>query len=143
MTSAKHTRSIHIDAAVNDVFRYLEDPAHFVAAMAANHHAAVGSVNQSSEGVVTSYEILYRELGRNRTTVVNREEYVANERIVDHAAAGPVHILRLEPDATGTTLTYAWDGPKLMKVLDALFGHSDRDVESALATFKCEVEALP
>jgi len=142
MASTKHTRRIHIDAAAEDVFYYVEDPAHFVAAMPADHHASVGAVNRSAEGVVTTYEILYRELGRNRTTVVTRGECVANERIVDRASAGPVHMLTLQPDATGTTLTYAWDAPKLLKMLDVLFGHSDKDAENALATFKREVEAL-
>lgn len=72
MASTKHTRSIHIDAAVEDVFHYVEDPAHFVAAMPPDHHASVGAVNRSAEGVVTTYEILYLELGRHRTTVVTR-----------------------------------------------------------------------
>lgn len=53
-----------------------------------------------------------------------------------------MHILTVEPDATGTTLTYGWGASQLMKMLDALFVHSDRDAENALATFKREIEAL-
>lgn len=41
-----------------------------------------------------------------------------------------------------TTLTYGWGASQRMKVLDALFVHSDRDAENALATFKREIEAL-
>ena len=33
MASDKHTHTIHIDAPVETVFRYAEDPANFVAAM--------------------------------------------------------------------------------------------------------------
>jgi hypothetical protein len=92
--------------------------------------------------VVTTYECKYRELGMHLTAVFTREEYVINGRIVDHSSAGPVFTLTVEPDATGTTLTFAWDAPTLMKMLDAVFVHSDKDIESALATFKREVEAL-
>lgn len=52
-------------------------------------------------------------------------------------------MLTVEPDATGTTLTYACDASKLTKLLDALFVHSDKDAENALARFMREVEALP
>lgn len=52
-------------------------------------------------------------------------------------------MLTLVPDTAGTTLTYAWDASRLMKVLDALFVHSDKDAADALASFKREVEALP
>lgn len=40
-----------------------------------------------------------------------------------------MHILTVEPDATGTTLTYGWGASQLMKMLDALFAHSDRTAE--------------
>ena len=52
-----------------------------------------------------------------------------------------MHLLTVEPDATGTTLTYGWGASQRMKVLDALFVHSDRDAENALATFKREIKA--
>lgn len=51
MACAKHTRTIHSDAAGEDVFRYVENPAHFLAALRAHHHAPVAVVNQSAEGV--------------------------------------------------------------------------------------------
>ena len=38
MASAKHTRSIHIDAPVEKVFHYLEDPGHLVAGMEEASH---------------------------------------------------------------------------------------------------------
>ncbi|WP_278236851.1 hypothetical protein [Isoptericola sp. AK164] len=74
-------------------------------------------------------------------TRLTREEYVVGERIVDHAGAGPIHMLSFEPEGTGTRLTYAWDAPRWLKALDALFVHSDKDVRNALETFQREIEA--
>jgi hypothetical protein len=142
MTTDKHRRSIHIEAPVEAVFEYVENPGHIVAAMPEDHNATLGAVNRSADGAVETYEILYRELGRNRTTLVTREEFVANERLVDRTSVGPVRILEVEADDNGTTLTYAWDAPTWIKVLDAVFSHSDKDVERSLATFKHEIEAL-
>jgi uncharacterized protein YndB with AHSA1/START domain len=83
MTTTKHTRSIHIDAPVEKVFHYLEDPAHFVSWMPAKTHATLGAVNRTPEGVVTNYEVKYRWLGMHSTAVFTREEYMVNQRIVD------------------------------------------------------------
>lgn len=63
-----------------------------------------------------------------------------DERLVDRTSAGPVRILSVEPDGAGTTLTYAWDAPMWIKVLDAIFSHSDDDVEDSLVFFKHEIE---
>jgi len=142
MASNKHTRSIHIDAPVKKVFYYLEDPAHFVSSMPAKNHATLGAVNRTPEGVVTNYEVKYRYLGMHSTAVFTREEYLVSQRIVDHSSQGPVMTYSVEPDATGTTLTTAWDSTTLDKVLDAIWFHSDKLIEEAHATIKHEVEAL-
>jgi uncharacterized protein YndB with AHSA1/START domain len=140
--TGKHERSIHIDAPADRVFHYLEDPAHIIAAMAENHHATPGTVTRTADGAVDRYECHFHEAGRRRTTVLTREEHVPHRRIVDRADAGPVHIFTLEPDDSGTTLRYGWDAPRFLKVLDALFAHSDRDCERALRIYKREIEAL-
>ena len=142
MTSAKHTHSIHIDAPVKKVFYYFEDPAHFIAGMpweSHGAHATVGAVHRTPEGVVSSYE---NKLGGKRYAFT-RQECVVNERIIDHSQFGVVFAWTFEPDDTGTTLTFTWDGTKLMKMLDAVFYHSDKDADRAMTTFKREVEALP
>jgi len=142
MASDKHTHSIHIDAPVEKVFHYVEDPAHFVAAMPEENHSTVGAVHRTPEGAVSTYEIKYRELGMHLTAVVTREEYVVNERIVDHSSMGPIFTFSVEADDSGTTLTTSWDASTLMKMIDAVFFHGDKDIERALATYKLEVEAL-
>ena len=145
MASAKHTRSIHIDAPVEKVFHYLEDPGHLIAGMEEASHGTpptVGAVHRTPEGVVTTYECKYRELGMHLTATMTREEYVDNERIVERSSIGVFWTCSVEPDDTGTTLTVVWDASTLMKMLDAVFFHGDKDVERGLATFKREVEAL-
>jgi len=144
MASDKHTHSIHIEAPVEKVFHYLEDPAHFIAGMpweSHGTHATAGAVHRTPEGVVTSYENKFGETGKHYA--FTREEYVVNERIVDRSQFGVVFTLTFEPDATGTTLTFTWDGTRLMKALDAVFYHVDKDADRTMATFKREVEALP
>lgn len=144
MSSSKHTHSIHIDAPVKKVFYYLEDPAHFIAGMpweSHGTHATVGAVHRTPEGVVTSYENMFGDAGKRY--VFTREEYVVNERIVDHSSLGPIFAFSFEPDTTGTTLTFTWDASILMKVLGTVFYHVDKDADRTMATFKREVEALP
>lgn len=141
MASSKHTHSIHIDAPVEKVFHYVEDPEHFVAHM--SNGATVGAVERTPDGVVTSYQTKYRELGMHLTADFTREEYVVNKRIGDRSSLGVVFAFSFEPDDTGTTLTLAWDASTLMKMLDAVFFHGDKDVEAELAPLKREIEALP
>ena len=142
MATDKHTHSIHIDAPVEKVFRYLEDPAHFVAAMPEQNQATLGTVNRTSDGAVSSYEIKYRELGMHLSAVVTREQYVVNERIVDHSSLGPIFNFSVEADDSGTTLTASWDASTLMRMIDAVFFHGDKDIERALGTYKAEIEAM-
>ena len=142
MATDKHTHSIHIDAPVEKVFHYVEDPAHFVAAMPEESNITLGAVRRTPEGAVSTYEIKYRELGMHLTGVFTREEYVVNERIVDHSSMGPIFTFSVEADDSGTTLTASWDASTLMKMLDAVFFHGDKDIERALATYKVEIEAL-
>ena len=141
MATDKHTHSIHIDAPVEKVFGYLEEPAHFVAAApweSHGEHATVAVVHRTPDGVVTSYETTF---GGKRYPMT-RDEYVVNERIVDHTP-WVVFTITFGPDDTGTTLTLTWDGSAFMKVLDAVIYHSDKKVGASMATIKREVEALP
>ena len=148
MASAKHTRSIHIDAPVEKVFHYLEDPAHFIGAMPEESHGTpptVGAVHRTPEGVVTTYECKYRELGMHMTAVFTREEYVVNERIVDRSSTGPIWTWTVEPDGTGTTLTLAYEHsskiPLVGQGLDKVMWNGDKDLETMLAADKEAVEA--
>ena len=139
----RHQRSIHVDAPAEKVFDYLSDPVNFVAGLAADHHVRVVQVHRAPDGSVLSFEATYRELGRDKPMTCKPEKSVPHRQIAYHSSAGPVHVFSLEPDPEGTTLSYGWDGPRLLKVLDAVFAHTDKDVEKALAIHKRAVEALP
>ncbi len=142
MSTTKHTRSIHIDAPVETVFHYVEEPAHLIAGMPDSINAKIGAVNLTPEGVGTTYECKYRELGMHLTSVFTREQYEVNQRIIDHSSLGPVFTMTFEPEDAGTRLTYAWDASRVMKMLDAVFFHGDKEIEEELAFLKRGVEAL-
>ena len=144
MSSAKHTHSIHIDAPVEKVFGYLEDPAHFLASFAEKNQVTLESVDRNPDGTVATYQSKYRQLGMHMTVDWTREEYVPNERVVDRNSIGILFVSTVEADATGTTLTSSWDASRLMKMLDAVFFRTDRkEADEMLARIKQGVEALP
>ena len=65
MAALRHERSIHIDAPAEKVFHYLADPAHFVAGLATGHGATIVDISQTPEGSVDSFDLKYREMGRD------------------------------------------------------------------------------
>lgn len=143
MSTAKHTRSVHIDAPVTKVFGYIEDPAHIAEMAPEEYGMTLVAVHPTPEGLVGSYQAKYRMFGMHVTVTFTREEYVPDERLVDHSSAGIINTLAFEPDATGTTLTLSWDASRLMKMLDAVLFHGDKDLDRMLARVKEKVEALP
>jgi len=143
MTSAKHTHSIHIDAPVEKAFAFIAEPKNLMETYAAADQATVVQVTQNPDGTVATYKVQYRELGMHLTAEMTREEYLANERFTDHSSMGPVWSVAVAPDGTGTTLTFTWDASRLMKLLDAVFFHTDKETGPALEAVKKEVESLP
>ena len=143
MSSDKHTRSIHIDAPVEKVFGYIEDPANFLAAMPEKNQATLESVNRNPDGTVATYEGRFRQAVMHFSVTYTREEYVPNERIVDRNSIGVVFIWTVEADAAGTTLALGADTSKLMEVIDKVFFHGEKHLHEALAKIKEAVEALP
>ena len=77
--------------------------------------------------------------------VLTREEYVPNERIVDHANTGGVWTSTFEPDETGTTLSMAfgWSSkvPLVGDVLDRVGWNGDQDLDLMLANLKKAIES--
>lgn len=142
MSSATHTHSIHIDAPVERVFGYLEDPAHFLATYPEKNQVTLEAVNRNPDGTVATYQSRFRQTGMHLTADWTREEYVPNERIVDRNSMGILFAWTVHADATGTMLTISWDASKLMKMLDAVFFHTDKkEADEMLAKVKQAVEA--
>ena len=143
MSSAKHTHSVHIDAPVEKVFGYLEEPAHFLTVFPEKNQVTLETVNRNPDGTVATFQSKYRQTGMHLTADWTREEYVPNERIADRNSMGILFTWTVEADASGTTLTSSWDASKLMKMLDAVFFHTDKkEADEMLTRVKEAVEAL-
>ena len=146
MSTTRHVGSIQVDAPVETVFEYVKDPVHFYDAMPRRMRGKLRTVNETPEGVGTTYEWLVgRPAGFELVGVITREESVVNERIVDSSSTGPVWTWTFEPDGDGTSLTLAMEYstkiPLMDKVIDAIAWRGDRDIDAILATIKDEVTA--
>lgn len=148
MTSpAKHSHSIYVDAPVEMVFSYISDPLHFIEAMPPENRATLGEVDRLPSGEVVGYECRFHELGLQLTAQFTRNEFVPDQRIVDHSSMGVLFTTTVEPaptgvaSSTGTTLTYSWDATGVMRMIDAAFFHGDDHIEAALKKWKREIES--
>jgi uncharacterized protein YndB with AHSA1/START domain len=153
MGSTTHKRDVHIDAPVERVFEYVKDPERFYAVMSgaegkepgdADAHLTKVSLTPDG-GVGSTYEWVGRAFFITIHGVVTRQEYVPNERIVDHSSTGVTWIYTTAPDETGTMLSLACEVsskvPVVDKVEDALFWKGDRDLDKWLAAYKRAIEA--
>ncbi len=146
MTTTTHKRSVHIDAPVEKVFDHVKDPRHFYDALAGSERGrdALTDMRMTPDGVGSTYRWTSSKFGIHLKGVMTREEYLPNERIVDHSSTGPVWTWTLEPDPTGTTLTLAFEYsttvPLMDKVVDRVGWHGDRDLEAMLAYMKSAIE---
>ncbi len=144
MTITTHKRSLHIDAPVERVFDYVQDPQHFYDAFPESH-AMLTDVMSTPDGVVSTYAWTGRLMFFFHIDgIMTREGYIPNERIVDRSSTGPVWTYTFEPDPTGTTLSLAFEYsskvPLADKVVDRLAWNGDRDLDSILANFKKAIE---
>jgi polyketide cyclase/dehydrase/lipid transport protein len=148
MVQELHKRSVHVDAPVDKVFAYVEDPHHFFEAFDEEwrRHMALVEVKTTPDGVGSTYRMMGRMfLLFHMEWVLTREEYVRNERIVDHANTGGVWTSTFEPDATGTTVTMAfgWSSniPFMGEFMDRVGWNGDSDLDLMLANLKEAIEA--
>jgi hypothetical protein len=154
MTTTTHKRGVHIDAPVETVFDYVQEPEHFYEAMAQTQKhpektepaTVLTGVTRTPDGAVASYTWKSGGLlGFHFGAVMTREESVPNERIVDHSSTGPLWTYTFEPDQTGTTLSLAFEWstkvPLVDKAVDRVAWNGDRDLDTMLAHFKKAIEA--
>ncbi len=145
MTTTTHKRSLHVDAPVEKVFDVVQDPRHFFAAFPEQDDSAISDLHLTPDGVGSTYRWTTSMFGFHLTGVMTREQYVANERIVDRSSTGPVWTWMFEPDPTGTTLTLAFEYstriPMMDKVVDKIAWKGDRDLDAILANLKKSIEA--
>lgn len=148
MTTKVHTRSVHIEAPVERVFEYLQDPHHFFDALDEEwrRHMAIADVSITPEGVGSTFRLMGRMfLLFHMEWTLTREEFVPNERIVDRASTGGVWTCTFEPaDPSGTTLSmsFGWSSPipLVAGAVDRLSWDGDRDLDVMLANVKRAIE---
>lgn len=147
MIKQLHTRSVQIDAPVERVFDYVEDPHHFLEAFPEDdrRHMALVEANITPEGIGSTFRLMGRMfLLFHMEWVMTREEYVPNERIVDHANLGGVWTFTFAPDESGTTLTgsFGWSSkvPFVGEFMDKVGWDGDRDLDLMLTNLKKAIE---
>lgn len=152
MTSAV-SRSIEIDAPVEEVFAFVADPRRQTAAMARalGRRVTVADVETSPEGVVTGWSWSTRfVLPITYTARVTRAEHVPNERIVNrhHTVTKDVDTITVAPTPTGTRLTWHAELSSPIPFLEGVAirmtakGRSyGRQIEDTLTEVKKDVEA--
>jgi len=147
MIKELHKRSVHIDAPVEKVFDYVRDSKHFFEAFPEEwrRHMALVEVKTTPEGVGSTARLMGRMfLLFHMEWTLTREEYVPNERIVDHANTGGVWTFTFEPDEAGTTLTgsFGWSSriPFVGELMDRVGWNGDSDLDRVLASLKKAVE---
>lgn len=147
MIKELHKRSIHVDAPVDKVFDYVQDPHHYWEAFGEEfrRHMAIAEVNTTPEGVGSTVRLMGRMfLLFHMEWTMTREDFVPNERIVDHANTGGVWTLTVEPDESGTTLSaaFGWSSkvPFVGEVMDRFGWNGDSDLDLVLGNLKKAIE---
>ncbi len=139
MATVTHKRSIHIDAPVEKVFDFVKDPHNFYTVMSrapgsrltGHVKAELTDVSMKPDGRVGSTWSFRGALFiYHFTAVFNREEFVTNERIADrNPDIGSTWTSTFEPDATGTTMSLAFDYDTKValvgKVEDVIYWNGD------------------
>ncbi len=152
MTTTTHTRSVHIDAPVEQVFEHVQDPENYFAAMREadprmRRMSAQITKKSTSMGVYSTWEWSGRLFLVPIHAAVSRTEYVPNQRIVDHqpGAVASTMTHTTQPDGTGTTLTMrrhiSSKVPLLDKVEDKARWNGDEELDKCLAAYKKAIEA--
>ncbi len=148
MATPLHERSTHIDAPVEKVFDYVQDPHHFFEAFDEEwrRHMALAEVKLTPDGVGTTYRVMGRMfLLFHMEWVITREEFIPNERIVDKASTGGIWTATFEPDGTGTKLTMAFGWatrfPLVGEVVDRVGWNGDSDLDLMLTNLRKAIES--
>lgn len=153
MTTSSVTRSIEIEAPVEEVFGFVSDPQRRAQALATalDRSIAVSDVETSPEGAVTSWKWSTRFLlPFDYHAVATRTEHIANRRIVEKHSTmtRDVDAFTFEPSENGTRLTYCAECSSPIPLLErvgilvAAKGRSyGRQIEDFLAEVKQRMEA--
>jgi carbon monoxide dehydrogenase subunit G len=138
-----HQQSISIDAPVQSVFAFVEEPERFYVALDSGMKILTADVHPDQVGATFRWSVPLMRVLTERGQM-RRADYVKNERIVDESSSGWVFTVTTEPDSAGTRLTLKAEEsstiPFLDKVDAAVF-RVDRMLQRTLATLKERIEA--
>jgi len=121
------TSTVEIDAPVETVFDYAEDPQwaeEAIQASASGRFSHISNVRTDPDGRVTSYQLVTPiGLGRLRYDYVitmTRLETIPNRRIVERQSNGPLQTDTFEPSGTGTRYTHTMQYTTRFPLLDTI-----------------------
>jgi uncharacterized protein YndB with AHSA1/START domain len=144
MSSTSLQRSIHIDAPVEKVFDFVKDPKNTFEAFfeGASTVAEKDIAPDAGEGSVWSWQSHLLFLPFHGT--LTRQDYVPNERIVDHSSTGVTWTYTFEPDETATALALKVEVsspvPYLDKIEVKVFSKGESDLVTWLGSIKKAIE---
>ena len=123
MTTSSATRSIEIDAPVQEVFDFVSNPKKLLEeAFPLNRRVTVSDIVTTPEGIVTGFKWTTRfallPLAFNASCT--RLEQIPNERIVDKYSTGDLSTYVFEPSGDGTRLTSTTEISRRIPLLDKL-----------------------
>ncbi|WES63790.1 hypothetical protein P0L94_15125 [Microbacter sp. GSS18] len=150
MTTVTHTSHVHVDAPVERVFAHVKMPENFYAAMNGTFRAGdAGHITKmemaQDDGVGSVYEWESRVMMIPFHATTTREEFVPDEKIVDHTSTGVTWICTLEPEDGGTKLVQTAEVsskvPGWARLEDLMAWKGDEDLAKMLAFYKEAIEA--
>lgn len=140
MSRRLYTRSVTIDATVEQVFDYLKDPATSWVSMGTKIH----DVQRTPDGVGTTFEWEDRMFGFHVSGRNEFAEFVPNRKLVITSSKGFVFTFDVEPADTGTKLTVGVDAVPsnwAASTFDAVaMKLTEHDMDVWLDDVKAEVE---
>lgn len=152
MTTSSATRSIEIEAPVEEVFAFIADPCRRMQAQERvfGRHIVVSDVQTSPEGTITGCKVTTRfpPIPLDITLRVARREHVPNERLVEQALnlTKDRDEFTLDPTENGTRLTWHAECSSPIPFLEKLGAllsarkSYDEQLDDNLAEIKREVE---
>lgn len=141
--STAHVRFIHVDAPVTEVFDHLTNPASFVEADP--EPVALTKAPLAPASVGATWETSFRVLGLPVRAHWTRREFVAGQRIVDHASTGVTWTYTTTPEGEGTRLSLGYQIdtplPAVNGILDRVFGNQVPQLDTMLVAYKHLIES--
>lgn len=135
-----YTRSVTIDAPIEEVFDYIKDPAKAWVSMGTKIH----NVKPTPDGVGTTFEWEDRMFGFHVSGTNEISEFVPNERLVISSSKGFTFVFDIEPAGDATKLTIGLDDAPsnwAEGVFDAVATKlTEHDMDVWLGDVKAEVE---